>query len=129
MSTLARKPVRCICPTCETEWWQNADGTWYCDPDWGRLGYDRWKKDPTEGGRLFCPVCAGNTATAADHLRFITQEQLHRAFLDWLIDSDEEAVTCFRAMLAPDPEWLEHRIAEFIQDRQEQEFVEWRCGG
>ena len=129
MTRLARKPARCVCPTCETEWLQNGDGNWWCDPDWGRYGYDNWHSNPLADGRLYCPICAYDTSTVADHLRYITQDQLHRPFLDWLINSDEEAKTCFQAMLAPDPDWLELRLREYIMDRRYDEFVEWRCGG
>lgn len=128
MTLLARKTATCCCPTCETEWEQNSDGTWWCDPDWGRRGYDSYRRDPLEGGRDFCPVCAANTATYADHLRFITQDCQQGDFLRWVLEQDRDAEDCFRALLSPDADWLETRMADFIQDRCEEEFVEWRCG-
>ena len=129
MTATARKTATCTCPTCETTWVRNLDGSWWCDPDWGRRGYDSWHRDPTEGRRSFCPVCAGDTATAADYLRYITQEELQKDFLAWVLENNDDAVTCFRALLATDPEWLDQRMQEFVQEKHEDEFVEWRCGG
>ena len=131
MTTLARKITRterCVCPTCETEWLRNADGTWWCDPDWGRRGYDRYYKDPTADGRSFCPVCAVNTATHADRLRYVAREEKQREFLRWVLESEDDAIDCFRALLAPDPDWLEQRLAGFVTDKCESDFADWRCG-
>ena len=128
MSQTMLKTETCTCPGCSTLWIRNLDGGWWCDPDWGTVGYEDYRRDPLEGGRDYCPVCAVDTATHADRLRYVTQEQLQRDFLRWVLKVEDDAVECFRALLAPDPEWLEQRLEEYVKEEEESEFRAWRCG-
>lgn len=132
MTVAYKLPVTCTCPSCETEWIQDDDGNWGCDPFFGRFGYDRYHRDPLEDGRKFCPVCAFKTSSVQDRIAFIRQDGHERAFFRWLLSSDADAEDMFKILTVDTQEdreaWMDIRTDEFIQDCRYGEFVEWRCG-
>lgn len=130
--TMLMRERTCVCPGCSTEWLQHHDGTWENDNGFfgRRRFFDAYSGDPVPPGQKFCPVCAEETADVVDRVSFIKAECLEEDFLSWLIRDAlrEDIKAIFSTLLTHDPELMETRLQEYVFDKQEDRFVDWRCG-
>lgn len=122
------------CPHCGAEWEEFIDrdpigiGTVYYEHD-----FDLTREYPIHRG--FCRACALESSTPEDRVSYIQQRGLQRSFLASLLAErtmaslrEADVMAVWKMAMEHDPELLDARVREYIEDECESDFVDWRAG-
>lgn len=134
MVLYAERPQTILaCPHCGAEWEKFIDrdpvgiGTIYYEHD-----FDLTRSYPIQ--KDFCRACALESATSTTFKRFVAEKSLTAEFLIWsLPDQVAKLRTAtdfanFWSLLEYQcPDFVDTRLREFIEEKYEKDFIDWRC--
>lgn len=135
MTVCAEKPQTIhACPRCGAEWEQLLDldpvgvGVIYYEH-----GFTLTRRYPIHRG--FCRACAMDDAKMEDHVRFIRERNLIGCFFVWLVsgatvacERTNDLLDIWNLLVQHDPDLLDIRLREYIEDERKDDFIDWRAG-
>lgn len=115
------------CPRCGAEWEEVVEAS--------PFGKTRFFAGPRQVTRRFpvrrgrCLDCAGQDASFDQRRRYVAQEGLQGDFLAWLLrrggPGDPDLRDIWDALVAHDPDLMEVRVREFIEEERDAAFGDW----